>query len=73
MLLCKDQTQFMARISVYDLSMFVWLDVTGTDARNTIRKYGYSLRGMLLCDQRLLVRGKRYTAIPIVSLEGIAT
>lgn len=65
------RAQFMAQVSVYDPSMLVWLDETGTDARNTIRKYGYSLRGMPLCDQRLLVRGKRYTAIPIVSLEGI--
>ena len=40
-------------------------------AWHTIRKYGYSIRGIPLCDQRLLVRGKRYSAIPIVSLEGI--
>ena len=61
----------MAQVSVYDPSMFVWLDETGIDARNTIGKYGYSLKGMPLCDQRLLVRGKRYTTIPIVSLKGI--
>ena len=29
------------------------------------------LRGILLCDQRLLLRGKRYNAIQILSLEGI--
>ena len=35
------------------------------------RKYGYSIRGIPLCDQRLLIRGTRYSAIPLVSTEGI--
>ena len=33
--------------------------------------YGYSIRGIPLSDQRLLVRGTRYSAIPIISTEGI--
>lgn len=63
--------RFMAEISMYDPSMLIWLDETGCDGRNTIRKYGYSLRGMPLSDHRLLVRGVRYSAIPIMSMEGI--
>ena len=35
------------------------------------RKYGYSIRGMPISDHHLLVRGTRYTAIPIISVEGI--
>ena len=65
------RAKFMAQISVYDPAMFIWLDETGCDRRNVIRKYGYSIRGIPLCDQRLLLRGKRYNAIPILSLEGI--
>ena len=65
------RAHFMAKISVYDPSMFIWLDETGCDHRHTIRKYGYSIRGIPLCDQRLLLRGKRYNAIPIASVEGI--
>ena len=42
--------RFMAEISVYDPSMLTWLDETGCDGRNIIRKYGYSLRGMPLFD-----------------------
>jgi len=61
----------MAEISMYDLSMLIWLHKTGCNGRNTIRKYGYSLRGMPLSDNRLLVRGVRYSAIPVVSMEGI--
>ena len=65
------RAKFMAEVSLYDPSMLLWLDESGCDRRNTIRKYGYSMRGIPLCDQRLLVRGIRYSAIPIVSLEGM--
>ena len=61
----------MADISIYDSKMFVWLDETGCDRRNTLRKYRYSLQGIPVCDHRLLVQGKRYSAIPVMSLDGI--
>ena len=38
--------QFMAEISMYDPDMLIWIDETGSARRNSIRKYGYSLRGM---------------------------
>ena len=60
------RAKFMAQICVYDPAMFIWLDETGCDCRHMI-----SIRGIPLCDQRLLLRGKRYNAIPILSLEGI--
>ena len=65
------RAKFMAEISAYDPSMLIWLDETGCDQRHTIRKYGYSIRGLPLSDHRLLVRGIRYTAIPIISTDGI--
>ena len=65
------RARFMADISICDPSMLVWLDESGCDRRNTNRKYGYSLWGKPLHDHRLLVRGTRYSAIPIMSLEGI--
>ena len=45
----------MADVSIYDPKMFIWLDETGCDWRNTLRKYGYSLRGIPVCDHHLLV------------------
>ena len=36
-----------------------------------MRKWGYSLRGIQPRDYRILARGKRYSAIPVMSLEGI--
>ena len=65
------RARFMAEVSIYDPIMLVWQDETCCDRRNTLRKYGYSLRGIPVCDYSLLVRGKRYSAIPVISLDGI--
>jgi hypothetical protein len=51
--------------------MLIWLDESGFDQRNYLRKRGYSVCGMPVTDHRLLVRGIRYSAIPVLSLEGI--
>ena len=61
----------MADVSIFDPSIVIWIDESGCDKRNTIRKYGYSIRGMPLCEQHLLVRGTRYSAIPIISMSGV--
>ena len=65
------RAKFMAEVSVYDPSMLIWIDESGCDQRNTIRKRGYSVRGMTPRDRTFLVRGVRYSAIPILSLDGI--
>lgn len=65
------RARFMAEISIYDPSMFVWIDETGCDQRNGVRKHGYSIRGIPPCDYRLLIRGTRYSAIPVMSMQGI--
>ena len=67
----EQRAKFFADISMYDPSMLLWIDESGCDRRHTIRKYGYSIRGKPLCDQRLLVRGTRFSAIPIVSTLGV--
>ena len=69
---CEDtRTRFMAEISIYNAAMFVWIDETGCDRRNSMRRYGYSVRGIHPCDHKLLVRGVRYSGIAVMSLEGI--
>lgn len=65
------RAQFMSEVSIYDPCMLVWLDESGCDRRDAVRKYGYSIRGTPICNQRLLIRGIRFTAIPVVSLDGI--
>ena len=54
----------MADICIYDPSMFVWVDESGCDRRNSVRKYGYSVRGSVRgirpVAHTLLIRGTRY-------------
>ena len=52
-------------------NMLVWLDESRCDDRNYRRQYGYSMCGTPPRDHRLLVTGTPYSAIPVVSLEGV--
>ena len=56
----QDDAKFMADICIYDTSMFVWVDESGCDRRNSVRKYGYSVRGIRPVAHTLLIRGTRY-------------
>ena len=40
------QAWFMAEISIFDPQMLIWVDETGSARRNSVRAYGYSLKGM---------------------------
>ena len=44
---------------------------SGSDRRNGIRKYGYSLRGMTPVSYKFVSCGKRLSAIPVVTTCGI--
>ena len=62
----------MAQIAAsYHPDMFIWIDETGSDRRNSIRKYGYSLRGITPRTYQLRVSGKRISAIPVLTTRGI--
>ncbi len=62
---------YMAEISAFQPEMLVWIDETGCDKRNMLRKYGYSIRGTPAHNFALRVGGKRYSAIPVMSMTGI--
>ena len=64
----KQRAKFKAEVSRYDPFMLLWIDESG---RYCMRKRGYSLRGMTPKDHQLMVCGTRYSAIPVISLEGI--
>ena len=55
--------QFTVDLSLYSPDMFVFIDETGADGRNTLRKYGYSLHGKPATKEALLDRGERVSAI----------
>ena len=63
--------QFILDVSVYSPEMFIFVDETGADRRNSLRKYAYSLRGKPATNHTLMVRGERVTAIACMSVNGI--
>lgn len=63
---------FMAEVMmVFPSNMCLWIDETGCDRRNAVRKYGYAIRGNTPQDFSLKLRGKRHSAISILSTDGI--
>ena len=56
------RAQFSCDVAMYKPEVLIFLDEMGSDKRNTLRKYGYSLRGKPAISQKLLVRGKSVSA-----------
>ena len=65
------RAEFWAEISAFEPSMMLWIDETGCDRRNALRKYGYDIRGQPPQEHTLILRGKRHSAIGILSTEGV--
>ena len=62
---------FMAQVLLYRPELFVWMDETGCDRRNCMRKFGYAIRGDTPTYHRILVRGQRISAIAAISSDGL--
>ena len=62
------QGVYIAQCSLLNPNMFVWLDETGSDRRDSIRKFGYGMRGMRAATCRLLSRGQRVNVIAAMAL-----
>ena len=62
---------FMSQVLLYNRHMFVWLDESGCDNCNYIRKYGYSIRGLTPRCRRLLVKGTRISVIAAMASDGL--
>ena len=66
-----ERAAFSVRIEDIDASYFVWLDESGVDRRDSLRRMGYSLRGIAPVSQKLMGRGKRFSALASMSTRGI--
>ena len=67
-----ERIKFIAEVmAVFHHSLIVWIDETGCDRRNSLRKYAYGIRGQTPRDYQLQMRGVRYSAIGILSSNGI--
>ena len=62
---------YAAEMSIYSPEMLIFLDETGFDKRNILRRYAYSFRGKPPRSHKLLVRGKHLNAIAFTSVFGI--
>lgn len=62
---------FMSQALQFSSDYFVWVDETGSDARNHIRKFGYAMKGIPPVCHRIVARGKRISAIAAISNDGL--
>ena len=62
---------FTSDVSVYNQHNLIFIDETGCDRRDAIRKYGYGLRGKPARCNKLLFRGERISAIVAMTNWGI--
>ena len=62
---------YVASIFTFNRDMFVWIDETGSDLKEILRRYGYALRGERAVCHRLQVRGQRISPIAAISSDGL--
>lgn len=69
----KLRAEYMMDMQVYlgHPEFLVFVDETGTDRRDSMRRFGYSMQGKPARAQKLLWRGEHVTAISALSLTGI--
>ena len=65
------RVQFVSDMSLYEQEMLIFIDETGSDKRDSLRKYGYSLRGRPAKSHKIISRGKHVSAIVMMSMNGI--
>ena len=61
----------MAKVISFPQEQLMFVDETGSDARNFARIFGYSLRGMRTEVPSLLVRGQRISAMAAIDHNGL--
>jgi hypothetical protein len=65
------RARYLAEVVLYDPNLLVFVDETGSNRKDAMRKFGYSLRGQRCIAKKLLVRGKRVSAIATLSTERV--
>ena len=64
---------FMAHCHMFSTDKFIWVDETGTDRRDQLRKHTYSLRGTTPFRHTFIARGIRVNAIAAMCHDGIVS
>ena len=63
--------EFLAEMSMYEPSMFLWVDETGCDKHRPQHTIGYGIRGIPPQDHTFKLCGKRYSVIVVMSVNGV--
>ena len=63
----------MAHCHMFSTDKFIWVDETGTDRRDQLRKHAYSLRGTTPFRYTFIARGIRVNAIAAMCHDGIVS
>ena len=62
---------YMSQIQLFHRHQFVFVDETGCDGKDHIRRFGYALRGKSPIQHRLLHRGSRISVIAAIASTGM--
>lgn len=65
------RARYLAEVVLYNPNMLVFVDETGSNRKDAMRKFGYSLRGQRCVAKKLLVRGQRVSAIAALSIDRV--
>ena len=65
------RSAFVARITKYKPDQLIFIDKSSKDERTLTRNYVYAFRSARANKKIVFVRGKRYTILPAMSLDGI--
>jgi len=65
------RAEYISDIQELKPEMLVFIDETGSDRRNSIRKYGYGLRGLTLISYRLCLGGEKNLSVGVLTTRGI--
>ena len=63
--------KYVLEVSIYSPEMLIFLDKTGADRRNTLRRHGYSMRGKPIASHQILIRGDHLSGIAFMSVNGL--
>ena len=62
---------FITAVGEYSAEQLIFIDESAKDERSLSREYGYALMNRRAQKKIVFVRGKRYSILPALSLEGI--
>jgi len=67
----QKRLEYLTRIGAYTAEQLVFVDESSVDRRTTYRGRAWSIRGTKAQRKAFFVRGRRYSVLPALSLEGI--